>query len=113
MNIHCGFTEDRESIVIETTLGGECHSFEWPVTDIPVIVKSIRLAATGEWSFECDPRGYCKGDQIELAERVKVSRRGEVVTVEREHILTFGFHSAFKVAAMLEAVHALLTHPLN
>ena len=76
MNIHCGFREDRESIVIETTLGDECHFFEWPVTDIPVIVKSIRLAATGEWSFECDPRVYCKGDQIELAERVKVSRRG-------------------------------------
>ena len=99
--------------MIETTSGGECHSFEWPVTDIPVIVKSIRLAVTGEWSFECDPRVYCKGEQIELAERAKVSRRGEVVTVEREHILTFGFHSALKVAAMLEAVHALLTHPLN
>ena len=56
---------------------------------------------------------FCKGDQIELAEKVKVSRRGEVITVEREHILTFGFHSAFKVAAMLEKVHALLTRPLN
>ena len=101
MNISCGFTEDRESIVIETTLGGECHSFEWPVTDIPVIVKSMGLAVAGEWSFECDPRVYCKGEQIELAERAKVSR------------LTFGFHSALKVAPMLEEVHALLTHPLN
>ena len=73
MKIHCGFTEDRESIVIETTLGGECHSFEWPVTDIPVIVKSIRQAATGEWSFECDPRVYCKGDQIELAGKSQTS----------------------------------------
>ena len=63
------------------------------MTDISVIVKSIRLAAIGEWSIECDPRVYCKGEQIELAEKVKVSRRGEVVTVEREHILTFGFQA--------------------
>ena len=59
-----------------------------------MIVKSIRLAAIGEWSIECDPRVYCKGEQIELAGRSRTSAAaGRSSPLRREHILTFGFQA--------------------